>query len=264
MSAEAFRQTIKQPSDRIIVALDNMNWLEAGDVMQEVNPFVGMAKANAIADKMGWEHAVTEISLHGLHAMADPKYKDVPSTMENHVRETTECAPQFITVFADNNPDALQGAVAGREAGKANLRDDYEGTSEEEIARIGGLLGVTVLTSIGQAECQAIYGDRTLRKVTQFALAAADAGLDGIVCSGRELKAIRSKGALDNLLTVVPGMVPGWAAQPEDQERVMTPGEALQNGADYLVIGRAITQPPAGMGRAEVAERIADELKEAA
>lgn len=262
MSAEAFRQTVETPHDRVIVALDNMNWLDAGEVMNEVGPFVGMAKANAIAQQRGWKHAVSTIGFHGLRTMADAKYKDVPSTMKNHVREATECLPRFITVFADNNPAALTQAVQGREDGRRNLEKRAAGVNTKGI---GGLLGVTVLTSIGSVECQSIYGEgRTQKKVEQFAFAAAAAGLDGIVCSGQELEMIRSHGALDNLLTVVPGMVPEWAAKPDDQKRVMTPGQALQSGADYLVIGRAITKPPEGMSRAEAAERIAAEILEAA
>jgi orotidine-5'-phosphate decarboxylase len=264
MSAEIFRQTIEQPSDRVIVALDNMDWTEANDVMGEVGHYVGLAKANALADQLGWEHAVTEISVNGLHTMADPKYKDVPSTMENHVQRTVECTPQFITIFADNTPEALQAAVHGKETGKSKIEKGFEGTSEEELARIGGLLGVTVLTSIGADECLSIYGDAPPKKVIQFARTAMEAGLDGIVCSGQELDMIRKDSTLDGLLTVVPAITPQWAVKAGDQKRIVTPTEALQRGADYLVIGRAITQPPEGISREEAAQRIAEELKEAA
>ncbi len=259
MSAEAFRQSIEKPGDRIIVALDNMNWLEADEVLQEVGPAVGMAKANAIAQQQGWDHAVRRIGMRGLRTMADAKYKDVPPTMENHVRETTECRPRFVTVFADNTQEALEAAVKGRD----DARDKLSRTYPAQFASVGALLGVTVLTSIDKDQSLRIYGDIPWRKVLRFAETAAEAGLDGVVCSGRELSMIRDHSHLDDLLTVVPGMVPEWAAKPEDQARVMTPGEALQRGADYLVVGRAITQPPAGISRAEAAERIADELKEA-
>lgn len=267
MSAETFRQTIREPNDRVIVALDNMDWDEAGTLMDEVGSFVGLAKANAIAQRLGWLHAVDTIGRQGgTFTMADAKYKDVPSTMENHARAITLCGPQFITVHASNTVEALQAAVAGRDEGKARIEADHAlhfkfGSMNFPI--LGGLLGITVLTSI-EEECASIYGDEPEKKVLQFARTAAEAGLDGIVCSGQELDMIRQESDLDDLLTVVPGMVPEWTKKPEDQKRTMTPGEALKKGADYLVIGRAITKPPEGISRAEAAERIAQELKEAA
>lgn len=264
MSAEVFRETVEAPGDGVIVALDNMDWEQAKNVIEEVGAFVGLAKANALAQKRGWEHAINEVNASGVQMMADAKYKDVPSTMENHVRENTECMPQFITIFADNTLEAMEAAVRGRDTAKSNVEADFEGTSEEELARMGGLLGVTVLTSISDEQCVSIYGDQSTPKVLQFAHTALEAGLDGVVCSGQELEAIRADKDLDALLTVVPGITPVWAAKAEDQQRIITPAEAVRRGADYIVVGRAITKPPEGVSRAEAAERIAQEIGEAA
>lgn len=265
MSAEAFRQTIEEPSDRIIVALDNMDWEQAGAVMEEVGSYVGLAKANAIAQRGGWEHAIRTIKGFGALTMADAKYKDVPSTMENHVLQAAECGPQFITIHADNEQEALEYAVSGKERAQRSLESTFiaRGVKLKDIPRLGGLLGITVLTSINEEDCISIYGATPKQKVMQFAHTALEAGLDGIVCSGKELDVIRADSSLNDLLAVVPGITPEWAKKADDQSRVVTPGEAVQRGADYIVVGRAITKPPAGVSRAEAAQLIAEELAEA-
>jgi orotidine-5'-phosphate decarboxylase len=267
MSAEAFRQTLEQPNERIIIALDNMDWQQAETVMGEVSRFVGLAKANSIAQRLGWQHAVDAVGEKlGAFIMADAKYKDVPSTMENHVRETSACGPQFITVHADNSREALEAAVRGRNQGKEEIEANkalHFKFGSANFPRLGGLLGITVLTSIEDDECVSIYGDKTEKKVQQFAETALEAGLDGIVCSGEELNGIRANDMFDDLLTVVPGITPEWTEKADDQKRIVTPSEAVQRGADYIVVGRAITKPPEGVSRVEAAQRIAIEIEEA-
>jgi len=260
-----FRVSIEKPVDRVIVALDNMNWQQADEVVSEVQDFVGMAKANSIAQKLGWLHAVNHLSTLGIKTMADAKYHDVGSTDDNHCREITSCGPRFVTVHAGDDPKTLQAAVKGRDQGRVELSEQfhYYSTNPNELKNIGGLIGITVLTSLGVKGCKSIYGDVPEVKVLQFAKQAEAAGFDGIVCSGEELEVVRKDSSLDRLVTIVPGIVPEWFAKPEDQDRVVTPTKAVQRGADYLVIGRAITKPPEGMSRLEAAQRIAQELEEA-
>ena len=88
---------------------------------------------------------------------------------------------------------------------------------------------------------------------------AQDAKLDGVIASPQEIQVIRSY-TEPNFLVVTPGVRPLWAATG-DQKRVMTPGEAIKAGANYLVIGRPITQPPAEIGGpVEAAKKIAEEI----
>lgn len=260
-----YREAIEAPSDRVIVALDNMNWAQAEDVMSEVAGEVGMAKANSIAQKQGWEHTVHKLWKMGvISTMADTKFHDIPKTVELQVKEVTETNAALITVHASGGKEMLEAAVTGRnEAIEGIKRNDNQSFLLGETGQGGGLLGITVLTSIGKEECESIYGDEPEKKVLQFARIALEAGLDGIVCSGKELKAIRSDDSLSDLITVVPGITPEWTTKASDQKRVVTPKEALQNGADYLVIGRAITQPPEGVSRTEAAQRISQEIAEA-
>lgn len=253
-----YREAIEAPSDRVIVALDNMGWNEAKSVMDEVAEHVGMGKANSLAQRGGWDNAVNQLSFCGVKTMADAKYKDIPQTMYNHLNEVTRSTPRLVTVFADNTKESLEYAVRGRNKAREDLL-------EKNIfaTRAGGILGVTVLTSIDTEQCMSIYGDEPEKKVLQFARTAMEAGLDGIVCSGKELEAIRKDDTLSDLVTVVPGITPEWTTKATDQKRVVTPKVALESGADYLVIGRAITKPPEGMSRVEAAQRIEQEIAEA-
>jgi orotidine-5'-phosphate decarboxylase len=122
---------------------------------------------------------------------------------------------------------------------------------------------VTVLTSLGKAASEQIFGSPPQKKVYEFAHMAAAAGADGIVCSPHELATLRSDPTLQSLITVVPGIRPSWAAQG-DQTRIMTPREAILAGASAIVVGRPILHPPAAIGgRSEAAARIAEEIQDA-
>jgi len=253
MSENLYRESIQQPSDRVIVALDNMYWDDVHDVMDEVGPHIGLAKANSLAQAKGWDHAITTLGQYGAQTMADTKFHDIPKTVELQVEAVSTLAARLITVHVSGGREMLDSAIVGRDCGSSN--------SPEPIPT--GILGITVLTSLDSKDCQSIYGDEPEKKVVQFAHMAAEAGIDGIVCSGKELRAIRAISSLDDLITVVPGITPEWTQKAGDQKRIVTPTEALQSGADFIVVGRAITQPPEGVSRTEAAERIAQELGEA-
>jgi len=137
--------------------------------------------------------------------------------------------------------------------------------SEERFDRIirSQVLAVTVLTSFEENMGHLIFGGPTKAKVLQFALWAQQAGCDGIICSPQELTLLRSRPELKDMLMVTPGVRPEWAAAG-DQRRIMTPGEAVKAGADYLVIGRPITKPPApASGPIDAAVLIATEIEKA-
>jgi orotidine-5'-phosphate decarboxylase len=122
-------------------------------------------------------------------------------------------------------------------------------------------LGVTVLTSVDEATLheEIRVAEPMAAYVPHLARMAHAAGLHGVVCSAHEVEAIKAVCGAE-FLTVVPGMRPSWAAT-NDQARIMTPKDAMATGADFLVIGRPITQPPAGIGSpADAAQRILEEL----
>jgi orotidine-5'-phosphate decarboxylase len=145
-----------------------------------------------------------------------------------------------------------QGATAMMKAATA--------AAEDEAVKIGVerplVLGVTVLTSLDNRDLADIgVGATTADHVVRLARLARISGLDGVVCSGEEIEPLREALGPDFKL-LVPGIRPAWAAAG-DQKRILTPGEAVRRGADYLVIGRAITDADSPR---DAAQRIADEI----
>jgi orotidine-5'-phosphate decarboxylase len=130
-------------------------------------------------------------------------------------------------------------------------------TAEVEKVETPLLLGVTVLTSLKSADLDEVgMKPDVAGQVLRLAGLAKSAGMDGVVCSPQEIEIIRKEHGRD-LLIVTPGIRPAWAAA-QDQKRIMTPAEAVQKGADYLVIGRPITGAASPQ---EAFARIVEELE---
>lgn len=156
----------------------------------------------------------------------DLKLHDIPNTVAGGVRSASACAPLFLTIHASGGLGMMRAAAkAAAEAG----------------AKRPALLGITVLTSLDDADLDAI-GQRgpTADQAERLAVLAREAGLDGVVCSPHEIARLR-KACGSGFKLVVPGIRPAWA-DAGDQKRIMTPAEAVALGADHLVIGRPITQ----------------------
>jgi orotidine-5'-phosphate decarboxylase len=165
----------------------------------------------------------------GVHAMAalalpiflDLKLHDIPNTVAKTIHALHPLEPAILTVHADGGRSMMEDAKAAAPAGTR-------------------VVGVTVLTSLDDDDLVATgVADGAQAQVERLTGLARDAGLDGVVCSGREVAAARRLWP-DGFL-VVPGVRPADAGLG-DQKRVMTPREALDNGASILVIGRPITE----------------------
>jgi len=167
----------------------------------------------------------------------DLKLHDIPNTVAGALRAALALDPLFVTFHAGGGPGMLRAAVEAR--GNARTK----------------LLGVTVLTSLDDDDLAATgQAGPVAAQVRRLALLAKASGLDGIVCSPQEVAMIREACGEDFLL-VVPGIRPAGTALG-DQKRVQTPRAAIEAGADYLVIGRPITEAadPAAAARAILAE----------
>ncbi len=267
MAENLYRNQLLIPGDRVISAFDNMSWGEAVMQAEEIGPHIGFVKSNSLHQREGTDDAVDTFAALGLLTFIDGKYHDIPETVRNHLREVTQSGAALITVHAYGGAEMLEAAVQGADEGREQIRDVFKRASVEKI---GGVLGITVLTSLDSDDCVSIFGtdkedvDGKKKKVIQFANMALEAGLDGIVCSADEVDAVRANSNFDGLLTVVPGITPPFAKKASDQKATGTPTDAINRGADLIVVGRGISQAQNyGLTKAEAAAAIADEIGQA-
>jgi orotidine-5'-phosphate decarboxylase len=167
------------------------------------------------------DEGVIRIAEHGTQVFLDLKLHDIPNTVEKAVHALAHLQPAILTVHA-------AGGRAMRAAAKAAAPPQTK------------VVGVTVLTSLDQGDLSStgVKGSPQ-NQVERLAALAREAGLDGIVCSGAEVAAVRASWP-DGFL-VVPGVRPA-SFDAGDQKRIVTPHEALSDGASALVVGRPITQ----------------------
>ena len=174
----------------------------------------------------------------------DLKFHDIPNTVAGAVRAVAPLEPLILNVHASGGAAMMQAA-----------RDAAAETADKLKLRRTLLIAVTVLTSLDDHDLARVGQAAPARdQVLRLADLARESGLDGVVCSPREIEPLRARLGRDFLL-VTPGIRPAWAATG-DQKRVMTPEEAARAGADYLVIGRPITgdADPAAAARRIAAE----------
>ena len=232
------RPQFTNPAARIMVALDIDELSQARDIAQSLQGLgVGFKIGNQLGTFEGWKAAIAFAREFGGLVFCDTKFKDISETVGKSSRAITRHQPDFFNVMADTNLATLVAAVTAS-------RVAY---TEFNLAIQPIVLGVTVLTSLSDEDSLAIYGEDSATKVRQFATLAAQAGLDGVVCSAQEAKMLRADPETKDLLLMTPGIRPVWSVSG-DQSRVTTPAQAIASGADYIVIGRPITQPPAEIG----------------
>lgn len=165
----------------------------------------------------------------GLPIFLDLKLHDIPNTVASTVTALAPLGPAILTIHASGGPAMMRAAAEAAESA------DRAGAARPLI------IGVTVLTSLDNADMVRMgVGDGVDGQAMRLAELAHDSGLDGVVCSPREVEAIRAECG-DDFFLVVPGIRPE-GADADDQKRVMTPRQAVEAGADILVIGRPITR----------------------
>jgi orotidine-5'-phosphate decarboxylase len=178
----------------------------------------------------------------------DLKLHDIPNTVAGAVRAAVHCQAAYLTLHASGGLEMMKAALKA-----AREEEDKTGYPAPK------LLGVTVLTSLDAATLESVgQGSAPDQQVPRLARLAKEAGLHGVVCSPREIGLVRQ--AAPGLALVVPGIRPA-GADAGDQKRVMTPQEAAAAGADWLVIGRPITE---AHNPAQAARDILASLKKAA
>jgi len=209
------------PKDRIIVALDVPHVNEARDLIKKLGDSVGVYKIGLELIYAGGLALADELVKDGHRVFLDAKLLDIEATVERATAAIAKTGAHFLTVHATDRK-TLDAAVRGR--GDSALK----------------LLGVTVLTNLDRADLSEQGIEMPpLALVQERARLSQDAGFDGIVASGKEAAALRER--LRNFLIVTPGIRQA-GTDAQDQARVVTPSDAVEAGADYLVIGRPITR----------------------
>lgn len=222
-----------EPRDRLIVALDVADLAQAERLLDQLQGLVTTYKVGSQLFTAAGPAAVECVRKRGGRVFLDLKFHDIPTTVAGAVREAVGLGCVMVNVHASG------GSVMMRAAAEAAA----------EAARILSvppplLLAVTVLTSLDRAALQrelnvplSVEGE-----VLHLASLAQAAGLNGCVASPHEARLLR-RALGSGWVIVTPGIRPAGSSW-DDQARSLTPGEAIRAGADYLVVGRPITQPP--------------------
>lgn len=230
---------------QVLAALDTVSVNEAVDWAHQLDGAVSGLKLGLEFFLANGQLGYRRIAASGLPIFLDLKLHDIPNTVAGAVRAIAPLAPSILTVHAGGGLAMMQAA---REAAAEN--------ADKLKVKRPSIVGVTVLTSLDDKDLAAVGQSQPVSdQVKRLANLARNAGLDGIVCSPHEIEAIRAEIG-EEFLLVVPGVRPG-GADTGDQKRVRTPGDAAKAGADYLVIGRPITQ---ATNPREAASRIALEI----
>jgi len=230
---------------RIIVALDFPRLSEAYAMARKLAGSVGMFKVGKQLFTAAGPEALRKLSALGPRVFLDLKYHDTPNTVAGAVRAAVE-----LPGVALLNVHALGGRIMMEAAAKAMPR----GAGRPK------LLAVTILTSMDQKAMREVGIQGTPHnRAVELARLARDCGLDGVVASPLEVRSIRKACGPDFL--IVPQGIRPAGSDLHDQKRTATPGAAIRDGADYLGVGRAITQAPdPAAAAAEIAGEIAAAL----
>ncbi|MBI2485705.1 MAG: orotidine-5'-phosphate decarboxylase [Deltaproteobacteria bacterium] len=238
--AENMSKPDLKPEERIILALDFPEFKDAKTWVERLKGKIKTFKVGPILFLNTGPEGLKELTEIGADIFLDLKFHDIPSTVEKASRQIVRYGIKMFTIHALGGFEMMKSTVVA-------VKEESEKLSEPKPI----VLAVTVLTShseesLGQIGINSSSRDEVLR----LAALAEKAGVDGLVASGKEVEILRKEFG-DRFTLVVPGIRPDTTTH--DQKRVTTPAEAISVGADYLVIGRAITG-------AEEPEAVLDEI----
>ncbi len=235
-------------SEKIIVALDISDDKKLDEVLEafkgkDVIFKVGLQLFNAKGPDI-----IDRLKENGNRVFLDLKLFDIPNTITEAAKEMAKRSVDFFTVHLLNGRRSL-----------TFLKDGLEEFCGKEKLDVPEIVGVTVLTSFNEEEFHLISGGTSIKKMVEIlAVLGYQAGIRSFVSSPREISLI--KGILPDVKLITPGIRPKENLDiKDDQKRVLTPGEAIELGADYLVIGRPIIK---SKNMLEAYEKIVKEIEE--
>jgi orotidine-5'-phosphate decarboxylase len=234
-------------ADRLVIALDIDNDEEALGLVADLKGSVGMFKVGHQLFTAYGPDIVRRIIGMGGRVFLDLKYHDIPNTVAKASAEAAKLGVSIFNVHSLGGLDMMKAAAAAAKeaAGKHGLPEPI-------------VLAVTVLTSMDEMSLRReLKITRSLqREVAHLARLAQRAGMHGVVASPQEIKMLR-RSVRGEFVILTPGVRPAWAAK-DDQKRVMTPGEAVKTGADFIVVGRPVLKAP---DRKAAVQKILEEIQ---
>ena len=226
-------------ADKIVVALDVATNKEALKLASELSPHVGFFKIGLQLYTAQGPGLARAIPFLGPKVFLDLKLHDIPNTVAKTVEAAGKLSVKMLTIHLTGGSEMIRAAVDARPNDML-------------------ILGVTVLTSADQGTLNEVgIADNIDNHVLRLAKLGVRAGIDGLVASPFEAKLLRAQFG-DKIKIVTPGVRPSWS-DAGDQKRFMTPRQAIDAGADYLVIGRPIT---AHSNPREAIVKILEELRD--
>lgn len=209
----------------IIVALDAKSEYHAFTIVEQLDPTLCRVKVGKELFTHAGPSVVQKLQHQGFEVFLDLKFHDIPNTTAQAVCAAADLGVWMVNVHASGGRKMMQTCAERLKAGNYQTQ----------------LIAVTVLTSMGREDlCDIGLDIEPVEQVKRLAKLTQESGLDGVVCSAQEAKILRDMLGQDFAL-VTPGIRPE-GANADDQKRIVTPKQAMQDGASHLVIGRPITQ----------------------
>ena len=216
---------LKMADSKVIVALDYADAANTLNLVNQLDPALCKLKVGKELFTAAGPQLVEKLIAKNFQVFLDLKFHDIPNTVKNACQAASNLGVWMLNVHASGGSAMMLAALEGVNKSK---HQPY-------------LIAVTVLTSMNQASLNEIGIETSVENhVLKLAKLTANAGLHGVVCSALEAQLLK-KHVKNDFLLVTPGIRPAGASLG-DQSRVLTPRQALQMGASYLVIGRPITQ----------------------
>jgi len=214
--------------DNIILALDTSDVLEIKKLLDDLVPPISFVKIGPVAFLPNSHELLNILEEMNLSVMFDFKFFDIPNTIKSSLNFLFEANTKIFTMHCLAGPSSI-----------SNVLEELKSIEQEKNKPRPEIFGVTILTSFDNQELNSIglqgdISDNVLRLVET----SIRAGVDGIVCSGDEIELIKSNFS-DSVKVLVPGV--RLESSDDDQKRVISPREAFDKGADYIVLGRTLT-----------------------